>query len=70
MSLFEEVNSGRTAYRQYIIEHGIERIQIEIPILKANAFEESFNKALKTTSILADLVQIVRAYSGEISKDV
>jgi hypothetical protein len=37
----------KQAYQSYTLEHGIERIAVQVPLGEASLFEANFNQALK-----------------------
>ena len=56
-------------YQAYTIEHGIERIHVQIPLKEARAFETAFAEStaegIDSKSALLDIVQ---AFGGSIRK--
>jgi len=65
-SLLNQLNevAGKTAYQSYTIVHGIEQIQVLIPLTEAKDFEVSFNSTTDKTKDA--LLEIVRDHNGKI----
>jgi len=59
-------NIDKKPYQAYTIEHGIERIQIKIPLKEASAFETAFAEALRAEVTKATLLSIVEAHGGSV----
>ena len=56
-------------YQAYTIEHGIERIHVQIPLKEARAFETAFAEATADgNDSKASLLQIVESHGGSIRK--
>lgn len=67
MSLLENVD--KKPYQAYTIEHGIERIQIRIPLKEVRAFEAAFAESTSNGDDHKDtLLALVEAYGGSIRK--
>ena len=65
--LLNDLAAEKTAYQAYSIEHGIERIRIQIPLKEARAFEKDFNAALSSgTDSKASLLEIVSKHNGSV----
>lgn len=44
-NLLSDLSSGKTPYQNYIVEHGIERLDISIPLQHVAVFEAAFKAA-------------------------
>lgn len=54
-------------YQAYTIEHGIERIKIQIPLKNVPSFEQEFSTALtEGVDTKESLLKIVSAHNGSI----
>lgn len=47
---------GKTAYQSYLLEHGIERFTVLIPVKSVKTFEQAFAKLTKTKDSIEALV--------------
>jgi hypothetical protein len=65
--LLSDLAAEKTAYQAYSIEHGIERIKIQIPLKEARSFEVAFNASIADGSdSKANLLAIVSAHGGSV----
>lgn len=59
-------NIDKKPYQAYTIEHGIERIQVKIPLKEASAFEAAFAAALCADISKTRLMAIVEEHGGSV----
>lgn len=64
--LLDDVTSGKRAYQCFVIEHGIEKISIKIPIKESRVFENSFKDAARSGASKSSLLQLVEQHGGSI----
>jgi hypothetical protein len=64
LSVLDAPGNGPTAYQVYTLQHGIERLEIRVPIKNTQAFEQQFAhiKDKKKTTILS----LVESVGGKI----
>jgi len=55
---------GKTAYQVYTIEHGIERIAVQVPLRNAREFEADFGTA--GTTDRAAILKMVAEHGGKV----
>jgi hypothetical protein len=55
--------AGKTAYRAYTIKHGIELLEVLIPLTESAAFEAQMKRPLKNR---AAVLEVVHAASGTL----
>lgn len=54
-------------FQAYTIEHGIEKIQIQVPLKNARAFEVAFGAAIaEGIETKAELLKIMDAHGGHL----
>ena len=62
-------NIEKKPFQAYTVQHGIERIQIQIPLQNAKEFEAKFAAALdEGKDSKADLLRIMSEQNGSIRK--
>ena len=62
-------NINKKPFQAFTIEHGIERIKIQIPLKEVRAFEKTFAMALAEGIVSkTELLRIVQACGGSIRK--
>lgn len=67
MSMLGDI--GKKPYQSYTIEHGIERVRVQIPLREIRAFEAAFNEALQEDKVpMATLLDVVKAHGGKLRK--
>lgn len=65
MSLLGSID--KKPYQAYVIEHGIERVHIQIPLKEARAFEASFAESISNGDDTKNtLLSIVSEHGGSI----
>jgi hypothetical protein len=57
--------AGKTALQTYKIQHGIERIEVLVPVKNAAAFEAAMKQPIKTR---AAILEVLYAHAGELKK--
>jgi hypothetical protein len=66
-TLLNSLQSTKTAYQSFTIEHGIERIKVQIPLKFAKIFEEKFAVSVsKDNASKEQLLKIVSECGGKI----
>jgi hypothetical protein len=65
-SLLNQVSRGdtRVAYQTYTLQHGIEAIQIQVPMAKVKTFEEQF--AQLKTKHKTTIISLVEQVGGKV----
>lgn len=66
-----EIFSDKSPYQAYTIEHGFERIKIQVPLKNVQAFEEAFAaKTASGDSSKAALLEVLGSVGGSIRRKV
>jgi len=65
LKLISDLDSqaGKTAYQTYVVQHGIERISVLIPLKNTQAFEERINAGDLPTR--QSVLEVVKANNGQ-----
>ena len=65
-TLLTDLSAGlpKTPYQSYMLEHGIERIQLKIPVKQVQLFEEGFSALPVRTK--AAIIELVASVGGKI----
>ena len=58
------MSEGKSAYQSYVIEHGIEKITVLVPVDKVGIFEEDF-AALKNKQ-KTNVMALVESVGGKV----
>lgn len=67
--LLDMIVAGKKAYQAFTIQHGIEHIDVKIPIKEVRHFERGFNEAISAgTSDKSALLELVARHGGKIVK--
>lgn len=56
--------AGKTAYQTYTIQHGIEQLDVLVPLKNAQVFEAAFLAGADKSK--AQLLEIVKAHDGKV----
>lgn len=65
--LLDKVTSGKVPFQAYMIEHGIERIRIQIPLANAQKFETAIREAVESGMNSKDgIIKIMIAHKGKV----
>lgn len=59
-----DANAGKTAYQTYTLSHGIERLNVLVPLKNSKVFEEEFHAAVDKSK--GALLEIVERHAGKI----
>lgn len=59
-----EANAGKTAYQTYIMQHGIEKVTLLIPLKSSAVFEVEFAAAEDKSK--QTLLEIVSRHNGKV----
>jgi len=64
--LLNQVAAGKTktAFQTYTIQHGIERIPVQVPLAEAAAFEQKF--AALADKSKANLLELLQSVGGKV----
>ncbi len=55
-------------FQAYTIQHGIERVRIQIPLEQTKVFEDKFAALSSTSASLSTLLELVAACNGKTRK--
>ncbi len=55
-------------FQAYTIQHGIERVRIQIPLEQTKVFEDKFAVLSSTSASLSTLLELVAACNGKTRK--
>ena len=68
--LINDVVDGKKAWQAFTIEHGIEKIKIQVPLENAKEFAQAFYRSInKGETDKATLFKIMNSYGGNIRHD-
>lgn len=59
-------NLEKKPYQAYTIEHGMERISIQIPLKEARGFEAAFAEAAKNGASKDELLKVMNSFGGNL----
>ena len=62
MKLLSDVTAGKMAWQTYTVKHGIEMIEVLVPLKNTQVFEQE----LKTAQTKAMIMEIVQTNGGKL----
>jgi hypothetical protein len=60
----EKPQQAKVAYQSYILEHGIERLTVLVPVKEASKFEASFNAMADRSK--KQIAKLVESFNGKV----